>query len=229
MTGQTHDEMLFQAIRDQSPALVEVALAKGANVNSRDEHGSTPLMYAAELGNPAIVEMLLEAGANVWERSPDGRIPLIYTNEGDHCDAARLIGAAMRAEADPEWLHETLAQFADGDYALVAGLFAAGADGSGFPFLVAIQSGEVAIVEEFLHADVDVNAGNKYTSALVHAIGGGHPDIVRMLIAAGADVNQPAPNGRTPLQTAYERPCKGTTEEDWQEIIQMLRNAGARE
>jgi hypothetical protein len=156
-SSEKGNEMLLQAIQDQSPGLVQAALESRADVNSRDNHGRTPLMHAAKLGNLAIVQMLLAAGANVWDRDSDGKLPLIYTETGDHVEAARAIGSAMRAEADPQWMHEALAQFADGDYALVAGLFAAGADGSGFPFIVAIQSGEVPIVKEFLKASVNVN------------------------------------------------------------------------
>jgi ankyrin repeat protein len=221
--------MLLQAIQDQSPGLVQAALESGADVNSRDNHGRTPLMHAAKLGNLAIVQMLLAAGANVWDRDSDGKLPLIYTETGDHVEAARAIGSAMRAEADPQWMREALAQFADGDYALVAGLFAAGADGSGFPFIVAIQSGEVPIVEEFLKASVNVNTVHKHTTALIHAVGGGQPEIVRLLLAAGADVNQPAPDGSTPLQAAQQCRRKGVSEEDWQEIIRMLKEAGAIE
>jgi hypothetical protein len=227
MTSPKPDEMLFQAVHDQSPTLVQAALEGGANVNNPDERGYTPLMYAAQLGNSTIVQMLLGAGANVWDRSPDGRLPLIYTNVGKHVEAARVIGAAMRSDADQQWLSDALAQFADSDYALVAGLFAAGADGSGFPLLVAIQSGEIAIVKEFLEAGVDVNMGNKVTTPLIHAINGGQPEIVSMLVKAGADVNQSAPNGNTPLQAAYARPRKDIPEEDWQDIFRILKGAGA--
>jgi hypothetical protein len=223
----TLDQLLFQAVQDQLPTLVKRALSEGADPNSSDTTGQTPLMHAARLGDLVIVQLLLAAGADVWHQSPDGQIPLIYTNEGSHVEVARVIGTAMRTNADPQWLREALAQFADGDYALVAGLLAAGIDGSGFPLLVAIQSGNPDIVAEFLKTNIDVNLGNTSTTPLVHAASGGHREIVRMLLAAGADVNQRAPNGKTPLQAAQERRKKGIPETDWQAIIRLLRAGGA--
>lgn len=44
----------------------------GGDVDIRDKHGRTPLMYAAERGNAALVTVLLEAGADPVAATPDG-------------------------------------------------------------------------------------------------------------------------------------------------------------
>lgn len=219
---------LFQALEHQSRDEIHQALAHGADVNGRDQTGRTPLMCAAATGDVTSVQCLLDAGAHVWDVDMQGRIPLLYTDDEDYCDVAAIIGAAMSEQPNPEWFADALAQFADGHLALVVGVLATGVDGNGFPFFVAIQSDDSRIVEAFLQTGVDVNQINNQSTPLIHAIGGGNPEIVRMLIAAGADVNQHDLQGRTPLHFTYERHRRGVPEEDWQEIIRMLQDAGAR-
>lgn len=54
---------------------VEIArryVADGGDVDIRDKHGRTPLMYAAERGNAALVTALLGAGADPAAATPDG-------------------------------------------------------------------------------------------------------------------------------------------------------------
>jgi ankyrin repeat protein len=52
------------------------------------------------------------------------------------------------------------------------------------------------------------------------ASGGGHPEIVKMLLRAGADVNMKAVEGETALSVAKE--------EGHSEVVQLLKAAGAR-
>ena len=58
-------------------ARVERALACGADVNAKNDHGGTPLHYAAYRNdNSAVIEALLEAGADVNAKNDDGNTPL---------------------------------------------------------------------------------------------------------------------------------------------------------
>jgi ankyrin repeat protein len=46
-------------------AVVELLLEKGADVESKDRLGRTPLLCAAINGHEAVVKLLLEKGANL--------------------------------------------------------------------------------------------------------------------------------------------------------------------
>ena len=60
------------------PDYVELLLAKGADPNTKDWRGQTPLFTALnKLRSPALVKMLLEHGADPNIQDKDGRTPLI--------------------------------------------------------------------------------------------------------------------------------------------------------
>ena len=44
---------------------MKLLLEKGADVESKDQYGQTPLSWAAENGHEAVVKLLLEKGADV--------------------------------------------------------------------------------------------------------------------------------------------------------------------
>ena len=57
------DATLFSAARTGDIGALRAALARGANVNARDETGRTPLQIARERNDSAIVKVLELAGA----------------------------------------------------------------------------------------------------------------------------------------------------------------------
>jgi ankyrin repeat protein len=58
-----------------SEAVVNILLEKGANIESKNTNGRTPLSRASEHGCEA-VKLLLEKGANLESQDNDGRTPL---------------------------------------------------------------------------------------------------------------------------------------------------------
>ena len=61
--------------------IVELLINKGANVNSKDVFGVTPLHLAALGGKTEIAKILIEKGANINARNRDGESPLDITQK----------------------------------------------------------------------------------------------------------------------------------------------------
>jgi ankyrin repeat protein len=59
-----HSAVYF-GVEELAKALIE----NGADVDSKDSHGRTPLSYAAWSGHEAVVKLLLEKGADVGSGS----------------------------------------------------------------------------------------------------------------------------------------------------------------
>ena len=55
---------------------VKLLLLAGADVDKRDNEGSSALHYAAGQGHEAVAKALLDGGADVFARCLDGRTPL---------------------------------------------------------------------------------------------------------------------------------------------------------
>ena len=66
-------EMLFKGVKENDLKKVAIALIKGADVNSKDEYGSSPLHYTESV---EVAELLISAGADVNAKDKWGRSPL---------------------------------------------------------------------------------------------------------------------------------------------------------
>ena len=71
--------------------LIQILLERDADVNSRDNHGSTPLLLASEFGNPDVVQLLLDHNANMYLRDADGDTPLHCAALGGRLEVVRLL------------------------------------------------------------------------------------------------------------------------------------------
>jgi cytohesin len=70
--------------------IVELLIAKGANVNAKDNWDWTPL-HSAVYGHKDIVELLIAKGANVNARNGGGRTPLWYAQDEGHTEIVELL------------------------------------------------------------------------------------------------------------------------------------------
>jgi len=78
---------------------MQFLVGKGANVNIRDNAGTTPLVLACQLGFVEGVEYLLSVGARVDESDNTGETPLIGAV---HRRDTAMMRAFLKAGADPD-------------------------------------------------------------------------------------------------------------------------------
>lgn len=90
---------LFRATREGNTDMVRSLLsAPGADVNAKDESGSTPLLEAARFGHDNICRMLIAAGANLKAKDRDGKTALQLAIQGNHDEVVRALKQAGENE-----------------------------------------------------------------------------------------------------------------------------------
>jgi uncharacterized protein len=225
--GQT---ALMWAVAQRHPDVVRVLLENGGEVAARtrvrrfvvnrggpngtsadepyvgnvDKGGSTPLLFAARVGDLESAKLLIAAGASVDERAPDGYSAMQLASHSGHGDFARWL---LDRGADPN------------------------AADIGFTSLhTAVLTGDLPLVEALLlhHADPNARISKAtpirrlgedlaFPTALLGAtpffLAAKYADVaaMRALLAAGADPSIPAADGTTPLMAAAGVGWPGTT------------------
>lgn len=193
-------------------------LDDGASLSSRDRSGATPLAHAAKASNPDILALFIARGAALNARSLDGSTALFVATEEDNLRGVETLlshGADVNL-AGRSGLTPLEAAAYMGNEAIVKLLLANGGDprlkdatGKG-PICYAAARGFTKIASLLLDHSVDVNTryGNDLTAlmwAAGHEDGAGTSDIadvLRLLIARGARLNDQDNRGRTALMIA---------------------------
>lgn len=199
-------------------ALARHLLDDGASLGSRDRMGRMPLTHAAKAGKTDILELFLARGAAINARDLDGSTALFVAVEQDNQPAASALiahGADVNLPGRSSLTPIEAAAYM-GNEMLVRLLLAKGADpkrtdatGKG-PLCYAVARGFTSVAGALLDQSVDVNAryGNDLTAlmwAAGHDDGAGSNDIgdvITLLIARGARLNDQDNRGRTALMIA---------------------------
>lgn len=155
---------------------------RGADVNARETHrGQTALMWAAGGKHPGAVKVLIERGADVNAVSTGGSTPLMFAaREGDPESTRLLLAAGARLD-DTTPAGETAL--------LLAAASVAGVTARDYR-LVAEPSGHEAVAIRLVERGASVNQADTLgQTALHHAVETGKPELLKALIARGANLD----------------------------------------
>ena len=211
---------LHRAARyNENPAVTQILLDAGADVEARDVGGFTPLRWVVNERfwdpggneNLAVIQALLDVGADPEAQDDDGdtllhvairEVRRAYNrmNRGSHYPA--VIQMLLDAGADPEARHR-----------------------HGCPPLHLVAGDDeipTVVTEALLAAGANPKMKDDSDRTPLHMAAGSHsnPEVIQALLAAGADLEARDDEGRTPLHMAagrYSNP----------EVIQALLAAGA--
>lgn len=191
-------------------------LLVAGDINARDAQGRTPLMVAAKKGNVDAVKLLAERGADLDARDNDGLSAL------HHLFPPEKI--AQKLTVEPSIVR--LLIDAGGDASAIVG---ARKENIGVVADDVIAHGMTAMLARMLDAGLDVNSSTTLSTnimglqpdapLLVAAADAGNKDMVALLIARGARINDSRGGGRTALRAAI---AHGDIE-----MVNMILDAGA--
>jgi len=164
----TVDLRLIDAVRNRDLESVRALLQQRAakiDVNAAEGDGSTALHWAAHRDDLAIADLLIRAGARVNAANDLGATPLhlACTNRG-----AAMVERLLAASADPN------AALLNGETVL----------------MTCARAGDARAVKALVARGADVNAKERahHQTPLMWAAAERHPDVVRLLVEAHADV-----------------------------------------
>lgn len=197
LAQQDEPTPVMQAVwRGDMVALGSLLAANDAQtaINAADAYGYTPLHVAVLPGSTACLPLLLAAGADANVLSCEGHSPLMLTTQLSDISTMK---------------------------ALVAGGASLELTQNETPLLIAIGRNDVEAVSFLLSAGADVNKGDAYNARpLHHAVL--RPQIMQLLLAAGAEVDAVNGGGNTPLLTCAGADVKGAVP-----AARLLIDAGA--
>lgn len=186
---------------------VKSLLSKGANVNEKDEGGSSSaLHYACERGHTEIATLLISRGADVNASSWDAKTPLhAAAASGNKETVELLLSKSAYLEAKERYgrtpLFEAMRSPAAGRKEVIELLVAKGAK---VPALhLAAYMGDSEKLKRYLDDGTNINSQEGAGCTALHAAAsGGRKDIVEFLIGRGANVDLKDTSAMTPLYYA---------------------------
>ncbi|RXM34414.1 Ankyrin repeat and SOCS box protein 3 [Acipenser ruthenus] len=167
--------------------IMKVLLVNGADRESQDDFGITPLFVAAQYGKAECLKMLAEYGANVNCQASDDATPLFIAAQEGHLECVELL---LSNGADPNLYCDVQ------DWQL--------------PIHAAAQMGRTNILELLIPlTDRIGDTGEEKVSPVYSMVNGGHKECLKMLLREGYSPNAqecPMFNCLSPLCIAISTP-----------------------
>ena len=153
--------------------VVRVLIAAGADIDTKDEDGCSPLHYST---TPEVVKVLVRAGAGVDVTDDDGRTCLMLAASNGHTETVRYLVGLPEVDVNHcNSKNETALHYA-------------------------AKKGHPEAVRVLIDAGADIDTKNRHGHSPLHlASHSGALEVVKMLVRAGAGVNVTDDNGRTCL------------------------------
>jgi cytohesin len=156
----------IDAVKAGDLGAVRGMIGRRVDVNQRAGDGGTALHWAVYNENQEIVDLLLRSGARVDSANALGVTPLwVAADNGSGAYVAKLLAAG----ADPNLAPQT----------------------GGTPLMLAARNGDSVSATSLIDRGADVNAGEEANgqTALMWAVAQRRPDMVGLLLQAGARVD----------------------------------------
>jgi ankyrin repeat protein len=186
------DHQLMEAAKNNDQKKMEDLIKQGANVNSADDKGRTPLMYAAQAGSQqAIEELVKNHHADVNARDVNDQTALMKSAIMGKNDGVKfLLDNKAKIDAYDKFGRTALTYSARQNHTeVLKTLLHKNADPNirdedgRSPLMEAAAKGNPESVKELIrhNADVDAQTDRSKSTALMDAIDNGNPEVIRML------------------------------------------------
>ena len=224
--------ILINASEEGALPVVRQLKEAGANINTADEDGTTPLMAASEEGQEQVVQYLLSAGAEVNAKTKQGWTALLYAARENQPEVIRLL-LAKKADIEARCTYRSMSSYGRSNKPTTI-VFYEGAT----PLMVAVEEDAVESIKVLLENRANVNASigksklvisgemdwkkanslnpndpnsglkpeydTQGWTPLMEAAERGNETIVKLLLGAGADANAKTSTGITAASIAQK-------------------------
>ena len=211
---------LHWAVHWDDRGTVERLLRAGANPNAANDLGVTPLALACENGNGPMVAKLVDAGANPnagFPTRPPTLLSCARTGSVEGVKALLARGAQVNAREPRQGQTALMWAVAERHPAVVRVLLAAGADVGARSRLSRLMVNRADPNDIYSGSIGEVSRGG--STALLFVARNGDVDSARLLLDAGANVNDLLPDGSSALVVAAHS--------DQAEVASLLLTRGA--
>ncbi|GAB4541202.1 MAG: hypothetical protein Tsb0014_32910 [Pleurocapsa sp.] len=230
--------LLFCFLAQQDFSTVEMLLDRGAEIESKNSQGYTPLLYVLSnskkhkdnnFANQTIAKLLINRGANVEIRDERGKNPLILALSNGYPEVAKLLvakGSKANLDYAPDQNSSLLLALSQNYREITKLLILKGANVNitdrqeKTPLFTAVAQSDREIIELLIARGANLNhRDRKGRTVLFEAVARGDRELVAYLLEQGVELNVKDNNNRNALFEAVSH-------RDRQQIVELLIEKG---